>query len=153
MKRCVELCCINLHNGDAETSHITPWITRQATPPKFRYLLKKYYLATDHNFSCFPNTNSRTALESSCPSLSSICCRNPEIYSTKFRELCRLLTVLVSILGAFAKLRKTTISFVMSVRLSVSPSAGNNSAPTGRIFMKFDIFVFFLNLLRKIKFY
>ena len=38
-------------------------------------------------------------------------------------------------LGAFAKLRKAAISFVMSVRLS----AWNNSAPTGRIFIKFDI--------------
>jgi len=33
------------------------------------------------------------------------------------------------------KLRKATVSFVMSVR----PSAWNNSAPTGRLFMKFDI--------------
>ena len=38
-------------------------------------------------------------------------------------------------LGAFAKLIKATISFVMFVR----PSAWNNSAPTGRILMKFDI--------------
>ena len=35
----------------------------------------------------------------------------------------------------FANLRKTTISFVMSVCLS----AWNNSAPTGRIVMKSDI--------------
>jgi hypothetical protein len=42
------------------------------------------------------------------------------------------------ILGAFAKLRKTTINFFMSVRLS----AWNNSAPTGRIFMKFYTSVF-----------
>jgi hypothetical protein len=38
-------------------------------------------------------------------------------------------------LGAFAKLRKATIGFVTPVRLS----AWNNSAPTARIFMKFDI--------------
>ena len=38
-------------------------------------------------------------------------------------------------LGAFAKLRKATIIFVMSVR----PSAWNNLASTGRIFMKFYI--------------
>jgi hypothetical protein len=42
-------------------------------------------------------------------------------------------------LGAFAKLRKATISFVISVRLSEC----NNSAPTKRIFTKFDIWVFF----------
>jgi hypothetical protein len=38
-------------------------------------------------------------------------------------------------LGAFAKLREATISFVMSVR----KSAKNNLAPMGRIFMKFYI--------------
>jgi hypothetical protein len=38
-------------------------------------------------------------------------------------------------LGAFSKLRKATASFVMPL----CPSAWNNSAPTGRIFMKFDI--------------
>jgi hypothetical protein len=58
------------------------------------------------------------------------------------------------------KLRKATISFAMSVRLSVCLpaclsfhlSAWKNSAPTGRIFMKFYIWVFFQNLLRKFKF-
>jgi len=45
-----------------------------------------------------------------------------------------------TVLGAFAKLRKATISFVTSVcHLSVRPSAWNNSAPTGRVFMKFVI--------------
>jgi hypothetical protein len=38
-------------------------------------------------------------------------------------------------LGAFTKLRKAIISFVMSVRLS----AWNNSAPTEHIFIKFVI--------------
>jgi hypothetical protein len=37
-------------------------------------------------------------------------------------------------LGAFAKFRKATISLA----LSVCPPEWNNSAPTGRIFMKFD---------------
>ena len=40
-----------------------------------------------------------------------------------------------SFLGTFAKWRNAAISFVMSVRLS----AWSNSAPTGRIFVKFDI--------------
>jgi hypothetical protein len=57
--------------------------------------------------------------------------------------------------GAFAKLRKATISF-MSVRPSARPpvrlSAWNNSAPTGRIFMLFDIRLFFENLLINFKF-
>ena len=55
----------------------------------------------------------------------------------------------VVLLGVFAKLRKVTISFDMSVRLF----ARNNSAPTGRIFMKFDICVFCEKLLRKLKFH
>jgi len=42
---------------------------------------------------------------------------------------------LAPFLGAFTKLRKATISLVMSVR----PSAENNLATTGRIFMKFDM--------------
>jgi hypothetical protein len=41
-----------------------------------------------------------------------------------------------TLLGAFAKLRKATISFIMSV----CPSARNYSSPTGRIFMKFDTY-------------
>ena len=51
------------------------------------------------------------------------------------------------ILGAFAKLWKATISFVASVHLS----ARNNSALTGRIFMKFDIWVFFRKSLDEIQ--
>jgi hypothetical protein len=46
----------------------------------------------------------------------------------------------------FSKLLKATISF-MSVRLSVL----NNSAPTGRIFMKFDIRVFLEKSVEKIQ--
>jgi hypothetical protein len=44
-----------------------------------------------------------------------------------------------SVFRRFLKLRKATISFVMSVR----QSAWNNAAATGRIFVKFDIWVFF----------
>jgi hypothetical protein len=44
--------------------------------------------------------------------------------------------------GALAILRKATISFVMSV----CPSARKNSVPTGRIFMKFGIWIFFEDL-------
>jgi len=50
-------------------------------------------------------------------------------------------------LGTFAKLRKATIGFVMPVR----PSAWENSAPTGWIFLKFDTWVFFENLSRKLQ--
>ena len=49
--------------------------------------------------------------------------------------LCLGFLITVNFLGEFAKLRMAIVSFVMSVR----PSAWNNSAPTGRILMKFDI--------------
>jgi hypothetical protein len=47
--------------------------------------------------------------------------------------------VLFLVLDAVAKLSKATISFIISVRLAVCPSAWNSSAPTGRIFMKLEI--------------
>jgi hypothetical protein len=56
---------------------------------------------------------------------------------------------LIQFLGAFAKLRKATVSFVMSV----PASTWKNSVPTGCIFMKFDFWVFFENLSRKFKFH
>ena len=46
-------------------------------------------------------------------------------------------------LGEFEKFHKATISFVMSVRLSVRPSAQNNLPTKRGIFMKFNILVFF----------
>ena len=52
-------------------------------------------------------------------------------------------------LGALAKLGKMSVTFVMSVRLS----AWNKAAPTGRIFMKFVIWVHLENLLRNNKFH
>ena len=42
-----------------------------------------------------------------------------------------------TVLGAFAKLRRATVSFVMSVRMSVRPSVWNTSPPTERILAKF----------------
>jgi len=56
--------------------------------------------------------------------------------------------------GALAKLRKATVSFArasFSIRASVCLPGWNNSAPTGRIFMKFDIWVCFASLPKKIK--
>ena len=40
----------------------------------------------------------------------------------------------------------------LTIRLSVR-YPWNNSAPTGRIFMKFDIWVFFENIWRKFEFH
>jgi hypothetical protein len=55
---------------------------------------------------------------------------------------------------AFKKLRRATISFVMYVRPSVRPCTWNDSAPTGRIFVKFHICRFFLeNMSRNITFH
>ena len=51
----------------------------------------------------------------------------------------------VPVLGAFAKFRKATFNFVMSDR----PSEWNNSAPTGRIFIKLYIRAFFEKLSYK----
>jgi hypothetical protein len=56
-------------------------------------------------------------------------------------------------LGPCANLRKTIVGFVMSVYLSVGLSAWNNSAPTGRIFIKFNIWRFFRKNVEKISFF
>jgi hypothetical protein len=52
------------------------------------------------------------------------------------------------ILGAFTKLRKATVSFV----ISLLPSARNNSTLTCQIFMKLEVWVFSENLLRIFEF-
>jgi hypothetical protein len=56
-------------------------------------------------------------------------------------------------LGAFAELRKATVSFVTSFCPSICLSAWNNTAPSGRIFMKFYIWAFVENLSRKFNFH
>jgi len=54
-------------------------------------------------------------------------------------------------LGAFAKLQKAAVNFIMSVCPFVRLSAWN-LVPTGRIFMKFDICVFFENFRENVSF-
>ena len=63
----------------------------------------------------------------------------------------RWLTTLnmTQILGEFAKLRKDTISFDISVCPSVRPSAWNKPVSTGRIFMKFAIWICFEKSVEK----
>jgi len=54
-------------------------------------------------------------------------------------------------LGAFPKIAKSDYEhrhICQSVAVSVRLSAQNNSAPSGRIFLKFDISVFFENISR-----
>jgi hypothetical protein len=79
----------------------------------------------------------------------------------KFKKHCILLVVIwnfyimfvlpVILLGAFAKLRKATISFAMScaARLPALYSAWNKSATSGQIFIKFYISTFFENMPKK----
>jgi hypothetical protein len=50
------------------------------------------------------------------------------------------------------KIAKATFNFVMSGCVPVRPSAWNNLAPTGRIFMKFDVLLLFENLSGKFRF-
>ena len=59
-----------------------------------------------------------------------------DVMSLKTAERSGSLALLL--LGPFAKLRKSTIIFDVSVR----PPICNNSAPTRRIFMKFDMSIF-----------
>jgi hypothetical protein len=65
---------------------------------------------------------------------------------------CFLPLAYVTILRCFCKIAKSEYQ-LNHFRPFVSPSAWNNLAPTGRIFIKFDIWGFFENLLRKFKFY
>jgi hypothetical protein len=45
----------------------------------------------------------------------------------------------------------SSLSLCLSAYLSVCPSAWNNSAPTGQISMKFDIWVFFRKYVKNIQ--
>jgi hypothetical protein len=65
-------------------------------------------------------------------------------------ELCRLMVVACSFLGAFRKIAKSEY-YLNHVCPSVCLSTWNNSAPTERIFMKFDILVFFEKTLQMVK--
>jgi hypothetical protein len=76
-------------------------------------------------------------------------CACSENYQNGIKAMCGQK---VEFLGAIAKLPNATVKFFTPVCLSVRPLAWNNSAPTERIFMKFDFSVFLENLLRKFKF-
>jgi hypothetical protein len=75
--------------------------------------------------------------------------RNAEIVNSSKKVID--LAAVKRFLGEFSKLRKALISFVMSVRLSVCPSAWNNSVPTGRIFIKFGVLSIFRKSVEKIQ--
>ena len=97
----------------------------------------------------------RTRSAPMCPSHKTWCPTPTDrlivLYRADWRWLYKPLTgpFLFLFLGGLAKLRTATVC--LSVCLSVRPSTWNNSAPTGRICMKFDIWVFFQNLSIKFK--
>jgi len=67
-------------------------------------------------------------------------------WSTKNRKRPRCLgrlSLTPPFLGAFAKLWKVALSFVMSFLLPVLPHAKKTSVPTGRLFIKSDTWFFF----------
>jgi hypothetical protein len=66
---------------------------------------------------------------------------NPNVKTYIFRKT-------EGFLGSFVRLRNSALSFITSVRFT----AWNNPTPTGLIFMKLDIWVFFENLSRKLEF-
>jgi len=84
------------------------------------------------------------------------CSFSLSLYPKQNKDLTQIKSCLLSLsaylaqntLGEFAKLWEATISFVTSV----CPSAWNNSTPTGRIYIEFEILVFFENMPRKSKF-
>jgi hypothetical protein len=73
----------------------------------------------------------------------------------RVRELEQISLMLFQVIQSLLAPSKIAIRdcLIRLVCLSVRPSAWNNSAPTGRIFMKFDIWVFSENLSRIFKFY
>ena len=63
-------------------------------------------------------------------------------------------TQLLHVVPVVRRIRKIAKKRLLtSSHMSICLSAWNNSAPTGRIFMKFDIWVFFENLSRKLQFH
>jgi hypothetical protein len=68
---------------------------------------------------------------------------------TLYKRTLSVLQTVGPFLGAFVKLLKATIIFVMSVHLSI----WNNSVPTAQVFMKFYSWVLFENLSTKFKFH
>jgi len=56
------------------------------------------------------------------------------------------------VVGRVREIAKVTVSFVMPVCSSAHPSTWNDSAPTKRIFLKFDISIFSESLSGKFKY-
>ena len=65
------------------------------------------------------------------------------VFSCLYRPMLLLIPCTFQFLGMFTKSWKATLSFVMSVCPSAWPPAWNNLAPTGWIFMEFDVLIFY----------
>jgi hypothetical protein len=81
-------------------------------------------------------------LKDSLQDLQIISCGNITDKGVKSLHILRSVFIcekITSFLGMFTKFQKATVSFVMSVCLSIHLSAWNISAPTGEIFMKIDV--------------
>ena len=79
--------------------------------------------------------------------------RQPDEMGFKFQSF-SVHILMSAFLGAFAELLQWLLApSCLFVCLFVWPSAWNNSAPTGRIFIKFCIWVFFENLPSKYNFH
>ena len=85
---------------------------------------------------CFEQIGSSVWLTSNTPLLLGWFYRPPANKRRTVQVAQNLTPIDRKFIGAFAKLRKATISFVMSVRPSVRHSACNNTASGGRIFIK-----------------
>jgi len=62
-------------------------------------------------------------------------------------------TAMLQSSGCFSMFRRVRNVAAICFVMSVLPSTWNNSVPTGRIFMKFGIWVFFENVSRKFAFH
>ena len=107
------------------------------------------YSSSSRDLACCCKSSTVGPINEDCsqtlPRVRRTCNTKDHDYTQYFNMLAERMPV---ILGAFAKWRQATISFVMSV----CPSAWNYSAPTGWILVKFDIWLFFGSLSRKFKF-
>jgi hypothetical protein len=141
------------HQGCVRTSlRSTAAVERVSQPERNQHGLQTIAAVREHSGNCVPTFRDNLSVPSSRVKMSTSSHRGHLYVLGRSQNKPRLLPNVTStdwFLGAFAKLRKAIISFVMSV----CPSAWNNSAPTGWIFMKFDIWAFFENLSRKDEFH
>ena len=137
------LCKFKTCNRDNSTFTFTPHFHRQIRIEYIRALKTKI----NHNY--IPAFRSHRAVNTLLhyEAFHLTLCSKIAVCSESLTKHINALSGRTDNIGSFAKLRKATISFVMSsclsicrsVSQSVRPSAGNNAAPTEWIFIKFDI--------------